>query len=75
MPLDLPKIKKLMHQRGITQKQLASALQVSIGSIYRKLEGKTEFNGNQVGKLAEVLNVSVAVLYGLHEEKPQGGIF
>lgn len=75
MPLDLPKIKKLMHQRGITQKQLASSLKVSIGSIYRKLEGKTEFNGNQVGKLAEVLNVSVAVLYGLHEEKGKEGIF
>lgn len=75
MPLDLPKIKKLMHQRGITQKQLASALKVSIGSIYRKLEGKQEFKANQVGILSEVLKVSVAVLYGLHEEKPQGGIF
>ena len=75
MPLDLAKIKKLMFQNGITKKQLASSLQVSIGSIYRKLEGKTEFNGNQVGKLAEVLNVSVEVLYGLHKEKPKEGIF
>lgn len=73
--VDLVKIKKIMHQKGITQEQLASALKVSSSAIWRKLSGIKGFTGNQIGQLSEILGVSVAVLYGLHEEKHQGGIF
>jgi len=73
--VDLAKIKKIMHQKGITQEQLASALKIDKSSIYRKLNGIKGFTGNQVGQLSDILGVSVAVLYGLHEDKPQGGIF
>jgi len=73
--VDLDKIKKLMRQRGITQEQLASALKITPSSVYRKLSGEQEFKANQVGILSEVLKVSVAVLYGLHEEKGKEGIF
>jgi len=73
--VDLDKIKKLMHQRGITQEQLASALKITPSSVYRKLSGEQEFKANQVGLVAELLKVSVCDLFGWHKDQPQGGIF
>ena len=69
------KIRKLREERGITQEYIANELSVTQSSYGRLEKDDRRLNVLKLLKIAEVLNVSVSILFGekasniIHENK------
>lgn len=53
------RIKVLMEKRNITLQQLAEAMNIEKTNLEKKLEGEEEFVIDEMGKIAEIFNLSV----------------
>lgn len=53
-----------MARKQITQTQVAESLGLAQSAVSRRLNGHTEFTGDELGRVAELLGVPVAVLFG-----------
>lgn len=66
------RVKKVRNEAGLTQKELAQILQLSIGTIAMWETGKREPKLETMVHLSKTLNTSVDYLLGLSEdEMPQ----
>lgn len=61
--LKVSKIKGLMAEREISQEKLADVLELSITSVNLKLQGKRQFNANEISKIARFFDVEVDFLF------------
>lgn len=57
-------VRALMGRHNVTQTQLAEVLQVAQPAISKRLRGKTPFDANEIGVLAQFFNVNPAELLG-----------
>lgn len=64
----IPFIFELLESRGISQKQLSDAIQVSTGNISDWKSGKSSPKPDAIIKIAEYLNVSTDYLLGKETE-------
>ena len=61
-------VRRLRHERGIKQYELAQRAGIATNSVARLETGRTQdFKGEVVCRLADVLGVSVGTLYGRRE--------
>jgi transcriptional regulator with XRE-family HTH domain len=52
-----------MARKQITQTQLADALGLAQSAVSRRINGHTDFTADEVGRVADLLGVPVAVLF------------
>lgn len=57
-------VKAEMARRGISQEEVSRALGLTQPQVSRRLAGRVEFSASEVPKLSELLDVSVASLFG-----------
>ena len=67
-------LKTLRLEQGLTQEQLANAIQVSQSTIHLWENGKTDVTGFYLVKLAQVLKVSADELLGIETLPPRTDI-
>ena len=60
----IDRILELLHERGITQKQLAEAIKVSTGNISDWKAGKAKPSIEVLSRIAEYFGVSIDYLVG-----------
>lgn len=63
MKIVLGTVAGLRRSRGLTQRQVADKLNISYMSYSKKENGKVEFQANEIGSLAKLLNVSPVKFY------------
>lgn len=56
--MNLTKLKAVIIDRGVKRSAVADAIGCSRFSIYKKLDGKTEFKASEVVKMSEFLRLS-----------------
>lgn len=56
-------IRAMIRERGLKQENVARALQISTNTLYKKLNGETEFRLCEAKTLAALLDTSVDVLF------------
>lgn len=57
-------IKAEAARRDVSHAQLAEVLGLSRASMSRRMSGDVEFSASEVGRIADHLDVPVALLYG-----------
>lgn len=57
-------IRSAMSREGVTQKELAKAMQLSPGSVSLKLRGEVSFSLTELLSIAGILNLSLEELLG-----------
>lgn len=72
MPNYIFKIKELREKRGITQKELANALNVTQTAITYWETGKREPSAEIIEKIADYFNVTPAYIMGWENAKAEG---
>lgn len=55
--MNIPKLKGLMAEKGITQKALAEKIGVSKNTISSRLKGKSKFNTEEIKHICSVLEI------------------
>lgn len=63
------RIKELMKNKRIEEKELANSLNISIVELERKLNGEEEFYLSQMMKLKEIFNLNLDTFAKLFFEK------
>lgn len=61
--LKTSKIRGLIAEHGITQKELAEIIGISEQSMNLKLKGKRQFKANEIGKIARYFDIEVDFLF------------
>lgn len=52
------KLKGLMLEKGITQKDLAAAIGISSVSLNKKINGLTQFDAEDIVKISKILDIN-----------------
>ena len=56
--VNLSKLKAVIIDRGVKRSAVAEAIGCTRYSVYKKLDGKTEFKASEIVKLSEFLRLS-----------------
>jgi len=67
------RLKESRKRAGLTQPEFSEALGISLATVRRWEGGKTAPDGNQIGKIARILDTTGAYLMGETEEPGPGG--
>lgn len=56
--VDLNRIEKVIADSGVKKEQVAVALGISLGSLYNKLQGKTDFTVTEANAFCEFFQIA-----------------
>lgn len=57
------KVRGLLAEKKVTQEELASAIGVTYTTLNNKLNGRTQFNVNEISKIARFFDKEVAYFF------------
>lgn len=68
--MPLPKLRDLIHQRGMTQAQAAELAELSPGQLSQMISGKRGFSRASLARIAEALGVGISDILGAQPNHP-----
>ncbi len=69
MEFNANKIRGLMAEKRMTQKELAEALGVSTLTVRSKLSSRTDFNATEIGRMSDLFMVDPNVFFDVELTK------
>ncbi|SCG82676.1 hypothetical protein DW1_1103 [Proteiniborus sp. DW1] len=62
---DRNKFRAKIIENGLTTEQVAEKLNINVVTLYRKMNGVSDFTRNEVQQLKEILNLDVHTAYAI----------
>lgn len=59
--MNIPKLRGLMAENGMTQKEVAQLLKINENTFKNKILGKSKFTFDEVAKLSKIFRVDINI--------------